>query len=65
MEKVQQDFACGIVRVGNGWGVLFQERSEMQGGRAVGVEEESWVGGRRWKSGEVDGFLGPLRGVGG
>ena len=37
----------------------------MQGGGAICVEEEGWVSGWRWEGGEVDGFLGPLRGVGG
>lgn len=37
----------------------------MQRGGTVGVEKESWVSRRRWKSGEVHRFLGPLRRIGG
>ena len=35
----------------------------MDRGRSVGVEEEGWVRSRAWQSGEIDGFLAPMRWV--
>jgi hypothetical protein len=42
----------------------FEEGGEMQRGGTKGVKEKGWMGGIAGTSGEVDGFLIPMLGIG-